>query len=156
MNKKLIFALKFFVIYAVIQFLIYAIDLSFLENFIAELIGNALGLQVIANNIFFNETVYLIQPNCTGLVSAGILFAVVFSLKKPEIKLKSVIFLIGAIFLLLINLLRIYFVVLMGILFDLAELTHIISWFAMTAFILIAWFYLTKKIAKINEFEGFI
>jgi exosortase/archaeosortase family protein len=136
--------------------LIYAIDLSLLENFIAELIGSILGLHVIANNIFFNETIFLIQPNCTGLVSAGILFAVVFSLKKPEMKTKSMIFLIGGIFLLLINLVRIYFVVLMGVLFGLAELTHIISWFAMTAFILGAWFYLTKKIAKIKGFEGFL
>ncbi|MBN2127720.1 MAG: archaeosortase/exosortase family protein, partial [Candidatus Diapherotrites archaeon] len=137
LKKSIEFAIKFFLIYFVLQFLIYFFDLSFLENAIASFIAGILSLSVSGNAISFNETLFIITPNCTGLVSASVLSAVVFSLKKPELKEKIKIFLIGAVLLFLINLIRIYFVILAGIYFNAAELMHVISWFAMTAFILL-------------------
>jgi exosortase/archaeosortase family protein len=156
LKNSLIFILKFFLIYSILQILIYFIDLSFLENLIAFFIALMHGLPVNNNTIYFNETLFIIASNCTGLISGSVLAGVVFSLKKPELKEKIKIFLTGAVLLFFINLIRIYLVVLTGILFNLAELMHFISWFAMTAFILFFWIYLTKKITRINNFKGFI
>jgi exosortase/archaeosortase family protein len=156
LKNSLIFVLKFFLIYFILQYLIYVINLSFLENSIAFFIALLHGLPVNNNIIYFNEILFIITPNCTGLISGSILAGVIFSLKKPELNEKIKIFLIGTLLLFLINLIRIYLVVLTGILFNSAELIHVISWFAMTAFILFFWFYLTKKITGIKNFKEFI
>ncbi len=155
-KNSLVFVLKFFLIFSVLQTLIYVIELNFLLNGLAEFVGFLLNLIVVENSVYFNGTLFTITPNCTGLVSVSVFAGIVFALKKPGLKKKFLIFLTGSVLLFLINIVRIYLVVLSGVLFNLSELTHVVSWFAMTFFIIFTWFYLTKKIFKIKKFEGFI
>ena len=133
-------------------------DTSFLQNSIAWLEAEALGLSSGGNKIFFNDSIFLIVPSCTGLVSSIVLGSIIFSLKKPELTKKIGIFLLGSIALILLNLVRVYFVLLAGINFgfQITELAHVISWFFVAAFIIFLWYYLTKKICKIESFDKFL
>ncbi len=158
MKKSLIFLVKFVAIFAFFHALLFVLDISFLQNSIASLEAKAFGLASESNRIFFDDAVFLIVPSCTGLVSTIVLGAVIFSLKKPELKKKIIIFLTGSIALMLLNLIRVYFVLWAGVNFNpkITELTHIISWFFVAFLILFLWYYLTKKICKIKSFDNFL
>ena len=135
-----------------------AADISFFQESITAFQANLLGADFDGIKIFLNGGVFLITPSCTGFVSASILGAIIFSLKKPKLKQKIGIFLAGAVLLMVANQFRLYFVLLSGKFFwvQTAELVHVASWFATTAAIIFAWYYFTKKTAKIKDFEGFL
>ena len=90
-KKAIIFLIKFFVIYTILQFLILALPLEFVENGIAEIEANAIGARAEGNMIEGREQSFQIVPNCTGLVGISILAAIIFSLRKPELKKKLVL-----------------------------------------------------------------
>ncbi len=87
-----------------------------------------------------------------------ILASIVFSLRKPEFKKKLVLFSMGFAVLFLSNFLRIYLVLLAGINYGIgaADLVHTISWFTTSALIILLWYYLTKKIAKVEKFSELV
>jgi len=155
MKKSIEFLVKFFVIFAVLQAIIWVAPLGALNEWITGFEAGLLGLEHSGNELFSFDAKYIISNSCTGLVSGSILAAIVFALKKPELKKKIGIFLIGLALLFAINLIRVYFVVLAGVKygFDAAELLHTISWFVMSGLIIGVWFLLTKKWAKINDFS---
>ena len=74
-----------------------------------------------------------------------------------SLKLKAGIAILGIALLFLINILRVYFVLLAGKLYGIqtAELVHTASWLAMTAIIIAIWYYLTKKLSG-KKFEELI
>ena len=159
MNKSaIVFVINFFIIFAVLEAGIYFLDFGFIENPLAQLEGNLTGLTVQRNQLFLGQGVFEIGSSCSGLVSLSILFAVVFALRKPELKKKIQIFIAGAVLLFVINIFRIFLVLLIGkqFGFQAAELAHEISWVATAAFILIFWYYFTKKIAKIKSFSELV
>ena len=154
-RKELIFLVKFFAIYLVLQAMILMAPLGWLQNFIASLEAGLLGLESTANAIQAGGGTFVIAANCTGLVSASILAAVVFSLKKPEFKKKLLVFAAGTVALMLLNIVRIYLVLLVATSFGtaLADTAHTISWFTTAALVLVAWYFGTKKIAKVTNFK---
>jgi exosortase/archaeosortase family protein len=159
MDKKVImFLAKFFAIFAVLHTLIYLVDLSWLQNSIALFEAGLLQAPVHNSLILINQNVFNISASCTGLISSFILAAVVFSLKKPEIKAKVMLFAAGSALLFLVNLLRVYLVLLSAQLYGLLAATwlHFISWFVMSALIIGIWFYLTASYMKIKSFRGFL
>jgi exosortase/archaeosortase family protein len=156
MEKKLIvFLIKFFIIFSVLHFIIWSVDLSFLQIPLTRLEGKLLNIKTIENTLIVNENIFEINPSCTGLVSTSILAAIIFALKKPRILKKIQIFLIGAITLLIANIARIFIVLWFGLKFGIktAEIVHVISWFTTSGIIIIAWYYFTKKITKIKAFN---
>ena len=155
MKKNIEFLIKFFVIFAVLQAIIWIAPLGALNEWIAGFEAGLLGLKHEGSELFSFDAKYIISNSCTGLVSGSILAAIVFSLKKPEFKKKIAIFGIGAALLLVINLGRVYLVILSGIKygFDAADILHTISWFVMSGLIIGVWFLLTKKWAKIKDFS---
>lgn len=155
MNKNLLFLLKFFAIFALLQGIILIAPLNSLNEWIAGIEASALSLERQGNAILAGNTNFLITNSCTGLVSGSIFAAIVFALKKPAFKQKTLVFLAGAILLFLINLARVYFVVLAGIGFgaEFAGIMHIVSWFLMSGFIIALWYYLTKKWIGIKDFS---
>jgi exosortase/archaeosortase family protein len=154
-RKELIFLVKFFAIYFVLQAVILLAPLGWMQNFIALLEAGLLGLKSSANAIQAGGGTFIIAANCTGLVSASILAAVVFSLKKPEFKKKLLVFVTGSFALMLLNLVRLYLVLLVASSFGvgLADTAHTISWFTTAALVLVAWYFGTKKIAKVTNFK---
>ncbi len=154
-KKAIIFLIKFFVIYTILQFLILALPLEFVENGIAEIEANAIGARAEGNMIEGREQSFQIVPNCTGLVGISILAAIIFSLRKPELKKKLVLLGIGTVILFPLNLLRIYFVLRVSILSnaEIGEILHMTTWFISAATILVIWYYLTKKVAKVKRFN---
>jgi len=154
-NKTVIFLLKFGIIFSVLHFLVWTIPTGFLQNLIAVFQAGLFNLPVKDNLILLGEQKILINPSCTGLVSSSIIAAIIFSLSKPKIKEKIKIFLLAGTVMFLLNLLRIYFVLWFGLNFgaELVGLMHEISWMTTAIFIIGLWYYFTKKITKIEEFN---
>lgn len=157
-KKIALFLAKFFAIFAVFEFLLQVVDISFFQEGITAFQAGLLGLRFEKISIFLNGSTFLITPSCTGLVSTIILGAIIFSLKKPELKQKTAIFFAGTALLMVANQFRLYFVLLSGKFWgaQTAEIVHVASWFATTVAIIFAWYYFTKKTTKIKDFEGFL
>ncbi len=157
-RKELAFLLKFFVIFAAVEALLLYADFSLLENYIAASAANWLGLPHSANLIFLPDGTFEINSQCTGLVSAGVLAAIVFSLRKPDLGKKAAIFLAGFALLLVLNYFRVYLVVWAGKAYGIGagEMVHVASWFTTAAFVLALWYYFTKRVAKTKDFAGFL
>jgi len=158
MDAKIVFLAKFFALFFVLQFLVLVADLGFLQNAISEGISAMAGLENSGKFIRVKDGAFEITPSCTGLVSAAILAAVIFSLKRPELKKKTIMLIAGTAVLLVLNYFRVLFVVIAGREFGIgaAEILHVISWFVMSAGIIIVWYWFTKKLAKIESFDGFL
>ena len=146
-RKEALFLLKFFAIVTFFQLLLLVFEPLVLEESLAGLEAGFVGLESNSNSILLNEGAFVISANCTGLLSAGTFIAIVFALRKPGLKNKLVISAAGIITILLVNLVRLYTVILTGKVFGLglADLAHVASWFAMFFAILIVWYYFTKK-----------
>jgi len=155
MNKNILFLVKFFAVFALLQTAVSALPLQPLNEWIAGVEANLTGLESHGNEIPHNSTNFVITNSCTGLVSGSILAAIVFALKKPKLKKKTELFAIGAISLFAVNLFRVYVVIQIGVTFGATtgDWAHTFSWFAMSAFIIALWFYLTKKRAGIKDFS---
>ena len=157
-RKELVFLLKFFAIFAFAEAFIFLLDFSALENFIASSSAYWLGLASSGNLVFVPDGIFEINPQCLGLVSGSVLAAIIFSLKKPEILEKTVIFLCGFALLLVLNYLRILLVILSGKTFGIEAggIVHIASWFTTAALVLGLWYYFTKKLTGARSFSGFL
>ena len=153
-KKAILFLIKFFVIYAVLQFLILVLPIGFIENGIAEIEANAIGEGAEGNLIELEGHSFQIVPNCTGLVGISVLAAIIFALRKPKLKKKLALLCIGALILFPLNLLRIYFVLWVSIIYnpEIGETLHMTTWFIAAGAILVIWYYLTKRIAKVKNF----
>jgi len=155
MRKQFIFLAKFFLIFAMLQAAILLLNLEVIEKSIASIEAKALGLQSNENFVFVNGEAFSIDANCTGLLSGGIVAAIVFSLRKPEMKKKLLVLFSAALALFLLNIPRIYLVLWTAKEFGAAaaETAHIATWFSTAAFILVFWYFATKKIAKVEDFS---
>lgn len=156
-SKALNFTIKFFIIFAILYALLFILDFSAIENWLASLEAGFLGLQAFGSQVLVGESVFSITESCIGLFSGMVLAAIVFACKKPGLKLKAGIAALGIVLLFLINIARVYFVLLAGKLYGLqtAELLHTLSWLAMTAVIIAVWYYLTKRLSG-KKFEELI
>ena len=156
-RKKIIwFAVKFFAIFFALHAIIVSAELTLLNQLIAGISASSLGLMHSGNMILTGSGVFFITNSCTGLVSASILAATIFSLKKPGIKAKFAIFFTGLIIIFLANIPRIMLVLAAAQTGLDAELVHTLTWFIMSAIVLIVWYYGTKKIAGIKEFNSLL
>jgi exosortase/archaeosortase family protein len=141
-------------IYFLLQAAIQLAPLGPLQELIAKTEATALGLKSSGSSIVTPRGVFVINPSCTGLVSASVLAAIVFALRRPRLKTKGLLFAIGAVALFFLNLARVFLVLLLGVSAGAAaaDLAHTISWFATAGLILLLWFIGTKKIAGIKSF----
>lgn len=148
-----LFLIKFFAIFFILTTIIELLDLLFFTEWLAFVSSMPFKAIVVSNMVFVNGGNFLVTNSCTGLVSASILAAIIFSLKKPLIRQKLLLFLLGTGILLVLNIPRLMLVLWSASVGIDAELVHVITWFFMSAFILIIWYYGTKRIAKINDFS---
>lgn len=157
-KRAIIFLIKFFAIYLILQALILLAPLNWLKNSIASFQAGLLGLEAIENIIVLQGHRFEIVANCTGLMGISVLAAIIFSLKSPEMKKKVALFALGALVLFPVNLLRVYLVLLAATIWGagIAEWLHTLTWFGVSAAILILWYYLTKKIAGKKEFSNML
>jgi len=157
-KKHLVFLAKFSIIFIFLEFVLLGTITQPLEIFIATTQAGLLGLKSQANYIFVDSGAFVIVPECTGIVGTSILAAIIFSLKKPEFKKKLLIFMAGAIPLLILNFIRVLLVTWIGKEFgvDTAEIIHVASWFMSTFLVLGFWYYLTKRITGEKNFSGFL
>lgn len=142
-HPVLIFLAKFFLIYAVLYLLLLTVHAEPLQYFIASVESQWTGLEQDGLTIWVSEgNSFFISEQCTGLVSAITLTALLWAGRKPNWKKKLILNLAGLIFLLLVNVLRIYFVIHIGQTTGMpeAEVAHQISWYAMTAIIIALWY----------------
>lgn len=153
-DKSIVFSLKFFVLFFFLYFLLIFFGFVFLQEFIAGIEAEILGIEVQGNLLFLKSGVFAITESCTGLVSSAILVSLIFSFKKPDLKKKALMAVSGTVVLLFANIVRIYFVLLSGKYFGVneAELVHIVSWIAMSLLVIVLWYFSVKKISKIKNF----
>ncbi|MBN1940701.1 MAG: exosortase/archaeosortase family protein [Candidatus Diapherotrites archaeon] len=156
--SEIIFIIKFFAVFLILQFLILTLPIEPLKNFIASTEAGALGMQSAGSTIFFDSHKFEVTENCTGLLSGAILAAVIFSLRKPDLRKKFSFALIGALGLFLLNFPRIYAVLWAAKAFnpESAELLHEITWITTALFVIIIWYFGTKKILGIKNFGELI
>lgn len=157
-KRAIVFLAKFFLIYAALQALVLLLPMNSLLEFIAGTEASWLGLQAQGNAILFDSHNFEIAENCSGLVSISVLAAIIFSLRKPELRKKIALFAFGTAILFPLNLLRVYFVLLAAISFnaEIAETLHVATWFITSAIIIVLWYFLTKRIAKVKDFSGLL
>lgn len=156
-NKPiLVFLAKFFLIFIALEVLINSIDMSILTNNLTVLVANFFNLPYYDSTILVNSSSFLISNSCTGLVSLAILASITFPLKQMELKKRLGIVLAGAFLLLILNIPRIGLVIYAGISgFD-AELVHELTWFLMSAVILLIWYFGIKFVEKKKDFSELI
>jgi len=154
-KKALVFLVKFFAIYSVLQYLIIAMPLAWLKQWIAGFEAGMLGLEAVGNAILLQGHRFEIVANCTGLMGISVLAAIIFSLRRPGLKAKAVVFAFGALILFPLNLFRVYLVLLAATVWGagVAETLHVFTWFTTSALILGLWYYITKKAAGKKEFS---
>jgi len=157
-KKELIFFAKFFGIFLGLEYLIITLDFSPFQEFIATSQAAILGITSVGNLIFVKNGAFQIVPSCIGLVSGSVLAAAVFSLKKPELKQKILVFLSGFVLLIILNYFRVLLVIWTGNEFglEIAEYVHVATWFTTAIFVLGLWYYFTKKITGVKNFSGFL
>jgi len=157
-KKELLFFAKFFGIFLALEYLIITLDFSQFQEFIASSQAAILGITSYNNLIFVKNGAFQIVPSCTGLVSGSVLAAAVFSLKKPGLKEKIIVFLSGFFLLIILNYFRVLLVIWTGNEFgiEIAEFVHVVTWFTTAAFVLGLWYYFTKKITGVKNFSGFL
>jgi len=151
-RKLTLFLAKFFGIYFILTLALEFADLSVLTQSIAKIVGDAVGMAVSGSVLQINSHTFTVTNSCTGLASASILAAVIFSLKRPELKKKIGLFVAGTIVLLIANIPRVMLVMVAAQNGYDADLVHALTWFLMSAIILLIWYYGTKKIGKIKDF----
>ena len=158
MDHKILFLAKFFALFFILQFLVLIADLDVIQNAISAGVSGMAGLEFSGIFVVVKDGMFEITPSCTGLVSAAILAAIIFSLRKPDVKNKFVLFFVGATILFVVNFFRVLLVVIAGRELGIAaaEMLHIVSWFVMSAGIIIVWYWFTKRMLKINDFDGFL
>lgn len=158
LSKEHVFLVKFFAVFAAVEFLIFYLDFSFIEDFIASSQADFFGLESLENLVFVRDGAFEITSSCTGLVSGSVLAAIIFSLRRPQLREKAAIFLAGFTLLLALNYLRVMAVIWVGIGYgvEAAEVAHVASWLTTSAFIIALWYAFTKKITGVNDFSGFL
>src|SRR3989338_9410945 len=149
------FLVFFFAIFFGLSALISWMDLSALEGYLAAFSGGVLGLPVSGNIVSVNGYPFAITNECTGLVSAAVLCAVVLSLRKPDFKTKTVLFLIGALVVFLLNIPRVMLVLYSAQIAgaEAAEVVPVATWFSTTLLILGLWIWTTRLVGKIRDFS---
>jgi len=152
-KRELIFLIKFFLIYGVLQAIIQIAPMGFVTEPIASFEAALFGLESEHNSIIAGPATFVINNSCTGFVSVSVLAAIVFSFRRPKLKKKLAVFIPCAIALFIINLLRVYIVLFFGIMvsYQLAEPVHVASWFLMSGAIIALWYEGTRRLAGIKD-----
>lgn len=139
----LFFLAKFFLIYIILYVLLLTIHAEPLQYAIAAIESHWTGLEQDGFLILLKTgESFLISEQCTGLVSAITLTALIWAGRKPSIRKKIILNAGGLLILLIINLVRIYAVIQVGQSsgMEMAELAHQTSWYAMTIIIIGLWY----------------
>jgi len=146
-KNELLFLLKFFAVFLALQYLLVAFEPFFLESSLASFEAGLLGLKSEGNIIYISGNPFVVSPNCSGLLSAAVFAAIVFSLRKPGIKGKIVTAAIGAVSLFILNIGRLYVVLASGKAYGVqfAETVHMLSWFFVFGAVIAIWYVLAKK-----------
>jgi len=153
-GKAAVFLTKFFAIYAVLQLLILFAPLGPLKEFIASVEAGLLGAEAYGSLVILGGHRFEIVANCTGLMGISVLAAIIFSLRQPETRKKLALVGAGTLVLFPLNIVRVYFVLLAATAFgaEIAEALHVVSWFGVSAAILLLWYYLTKRVSGKDSF----
>jgi exosortase/archaeosortase family protein len=140
--KKTSFLLRFSLLFALAYPLVVLIELRPYEDLVTRLVSALLSLtsfshDVSGNIIYVGETAFSVDPSCTGFVSVVLLLAMVLSVGIINKKQQVRVFLIGSLFLLSWNVLRVFLLVIAGPFMDIAHLT---LWMISGLFISVIWY----------------
>lgn len=157
--KEKIFLFKFFLVYFVGYLVLeFFLPTFFIQNWLAQFVGNFFGLVISENIIFTSMGLFVITKDCTGLLSFLLLVSIVFSTKKLNYIHRFVQLFVGFFLLFGINIIRIIFIVQLGLFFgmDVANIVHSLTWFLMAAIILFYWLFTTKKLTNVKNYSELI
>ena len=155
-NQKLVlFLLKFFIIFFVISTMIEFLDLTFLREFITYISASYVGVAFSGSVVSIGLTKFIVVNSCTGLVSGAILIALIFAGRKPIPQKKLILTVFGLCLLLIVNIPRVMLILISAKMGLDAELVHIITWFFMSALVILVWYYGNKALG-INNFNELI
>jgi len=157
--KEKIFLFKFFLVYFVGYLVLeFFLPTFFIQNWLAQFVGNFFGLVISGNIIFTSMGLFVITKDCTGFLSFLLLVSIVFSTKKLNHIHRFIQLFVGFFLLFGINIIRIIFIVQLGLFFgmDVANIVHSLTWFLMAAIILFYWLFTTKKLTNVKNYSELI
>jgi exosortase/archaeosortase family protein len=129
----------FFVFYVILR---YSFGLL-LERPTAQLVSFLLGCNTDGNTIICGHNAYEIVPECTGIVSLALFYALLYVLKVRGRKLwRAVAF--GTVFLYLLDVLRVYTLIRFTGSISAFDVAHTLSWFISPAIIVAYVLWLTN------------
>jgi exosortase/archaeosortase family protein len=147
-NKKFQhFVLVFLGIFVLFQVLAVVTPLHGLQNFMASVIGNIYSIPVRGDTLLLQPVPFVITPLCTGITSISIWLGLLFGFRLPPLKEKWALAIWGSAIILLINFIRVQLIVYAGTLYyvDQVEMAHTISWFVLSAIIVVGWGYFMRR-----------
>ena len=142
-----IFIIRFLVIFFAFQAVALLGLVHFYQLILAQFIGSWFHLPVNGTLLLLQPTAFEISALCTGITSLGMWFGLLWGFQIPKQKEKWTFAFLGALIILAVNVARVMLIVYFGIYFYLeqVELVHTLSWFAMSAGIVGAWYYAMRK-----------
>jgi len=155
-QRNLKFLLKFLGVFFVLYLIVNLFSIEFLQDSIALYLANFLHAAYSSHYVFINDHVFEIAPDCTGVISTIMLASILIALKKPTVKQKLLLLLLGILLIFPLNFLRLVFVLgVAKIAFELSNIAHAVSWFLMGFFVVSLWFFIIERVYKIKVDESF-
>lgn len=156
-KKAFLFSARFFIVFAVLYALLFLLDFSMIENWLASLTAGFFGLQAIGNAVLIGGFAFKITESCIGLFSGIVLASIIFACRKPSLRLKLLMAFCGSLALFLLNIPRLYLVFWAALNYgvEIAEWAHFASWFSTTIIIIAVWYLLAERIAG-KEFKELV
>ncbi|MEK6902300.1 MAG: exosortase/archaeosortase family protein [archaeon] len=141
------FVVRFFLVFFAVELLLFLFPPLGYQEWIATQIGNLLHVPVNETFLLVNESWFEISAFCSGFTTLALFAGLVLGFNIPDWATKVRFLMEGGLLIFLLNFIRIYFVVWVGVnySFAAAETFHILSWFALSGMILWMWMELMKK-----------
>lgn len=141
------FIIRFTVLFVGMELLLILFPPIGYQQWIATQIGNLLHVPVDQTFLRVGGSFFEISAFCSGFTTFALFAGLVLGFSIPSIERKIGLLLSGGLFILVLNFIRIYLVVWIGEHYSIgaAETFHMITWFVLSALVMILWFILMKK-----------
>ena len=149
------FLLRFFTVFILVELFLTLFPPIHYQAWLAQIIGNVLGLSTSGVFISVKEIQFEISAFCTGLTTWGLWLGLVYGFSFPRGMKKIKYALLGLVAISIVNFFRLLAIVYVGNVssFLAVDGLHTLTWFIMSALVLGAWYTLVSRHLKTSDSE---